>query len=127
MAIGCDQSNKSNSELSNDNQIIIGHIDSLKSDILGETRKIWVHVPKNYEEGKKYPVLYLLDGPGHFHSVTGLIKQLSANGTAVLPEMIVIAIPNTNNDHFRKNSCTIGTQLYSCSSGNDRYCYSKYK
>ncbi|MCB0537639.1 MAG: alpha/beta hydrolase [Lewinellaceae bacterium] len=77
-------------------QIVIGHIDSLKSDILGETRKIWVYVPENYEEGKKYPVLYLLDGNGHFHSVTGLIKQLSTAGTRVLPEMIVIAIPNTN-------------------------------
>jgi hypothetical protein len=96
MAIGCDQSNKSDSKLSNDNQISIGHIDSLKSDILGETRKIWVHLPKNYQEGKKYPVLYVLDGNGHFHSVTGLIKQLSNNGTLVLPEMIVIAIPNTN-------------------------------
>lgn len=94
MAIGCNQSNKSNSELSSDNQITIGHMDSLKSDILGETRKIWVYLPMNYQEGKKYPVLYLLDGDGHFHSVTGLIKQLSR--TLVLPEMIVIAIPNTN-------------------------------
>ncbi|WP_194976388.1 alpha/beta hydrolase-fold protein [Aquiflexum lacus] len=94
MAIGCDLTNKSGSELSNDNQIMIGHIDSLQSDILGETRKIWVHLPMNYQEGKKYPVLYLLDGDGHFHSVTGLIKQLSR--TLVLPEMIVIAIPNTN-------------------------------
>ena len=48
MAIGCVQSNKSDSALSNDNQITIGHIDSLKSDILGETRKIWMHLPKNY-------------------------------------------------------------------------------
>ena len=96
LAIGCNLTNKSDSELSNDNQIIIGHIDSLKSDILGETRKIWVHLPINYQEGKKYPVLYLLDGNGHFHSVTGLIKQLSTNGTVILPEMIVIAIPNTN-------------------------------
>ena len=77
-------------------QIVIGHIETLKSDILGETRNIWVYLPQNYQEGKKYPVLYVLDGPGHFHSATGLIKQLSTNGTYVLPEMIVIAIPNTN-------------------------------
>lgn len=96
MAIGCDLTNKNDSELRNDNQIIIGHIDSLQSDILGEMRKIWVHLPMNYQEGKKYPVVYVLDGNGHFHSVTGLIKQLSTNGTFVLPEMIVIAIPNTN-------------------------------
>ena len=96
LAIGCDLKNKSDSELSKDNPISIGHIDSLKSDILGETRKIWVHLPINYQECQKYPVVYVLDGDGHFHSVTGLIKQLSTNGTFVLPEMIVIAIPNTN-------------------------------
>ncbi len=95
MAIGCDQANKTGSALSNDNQITIGHIDSLQSDILGETRKILVHLPVNYQEGKKYPVLYVLDGDGNFNTVTGLMKQLSTN-SKVLPEMIVIAILNTN-------------------------------
>jgi len=43
-------------------------------------------------------VLYLLDGDGHFHSVTGLLQIMGAgiNGTFVLPEMIVVAIPNTD-------------------------------
>jgi predicted alpha/beta superfamily hydrolase len=50
-------------------------------------------------KGEKYPVLYLLDGPAHFYSVVGMIKQLSTtNGNTVLPEMIVVAIPNTNRD-----------------------------
>lgn len=97
IVLGCDQTNKSDSEVNNDNQITIGQIDSVKSDILGETRNIWVHLPTNYQEGKRYPVLYLLDGSRHFYSVTGLIKQLSTtNGNTVLPEMIVIGIPNTN-------------------------------
>ncbi len=45
-----------------------------------------------------YPVLYLLDGDAHFHSVSGLIQILGTgiNGTTVLPEMIVVAIPNTD-------------------------------
>ncbi|MFC3879571.1 alpha/beta hydrolase-fold protein [Algoriphagus namhaensis] len=94
-AFGCDQANETGPILSNDNQITIGHIDSLQSDILGETRKIWVHLPNKYQEGKKYPVIYLLDGGGNFNTVTGLMKQLSIN-SMVLPEMIVIAILNTN-------------------------------
>ena len=80
--------------------IIIGHIDSIYSNILGETRKIWIHVPENFNsENKdgKYPVLYLLDGSSNFYSVTGIIKKLgSANFSTPLPEMIVVAIPNTN-------------------------------
>lgn len=47
---------------------------------------------------QRYPVLYLLDGDAHFHSVTGLIQILGTgvNGTYVVPEMIVVAIPNTD-------------------------------
>lgn len=83
------------------NQIVIGHIDSVYSNILDESRKLWVHIPEsagNSASNKtKYPVLYLLDGPGHFYSVTGMIKQLSSsNGNALVPEMIIVAIPNTD-------------------------------
>jgi predicted alpha/beta superfamily hydrolase len=43
-------------------------------------------------------VLYLLDGDAHFHSVTGLIQFLGTgiNGNFVIPEMIVVAISNTD-------------------------------
>ena len=38
-----------------------------------------------------------MDGPGHFYSVTGMIKQLSTtNGNTIVPEMIIVAIPNTD-------------------------------
>ncbi len=73
-------------------------MDSLRSDILDETRTIWVHVPDETTGalfGKSsYPVLYLLDGPGHFHAVTGLLKNLGGNG--IVPEMVVVGIPNTD-------------------------------
>ncbi len=83
------------------NQIVIGKIDSLQSNILGEKRKIWVHVPQNQNGGiyatQKYPVIYLLDGDAHFSSVVGMMGQLSAvNGNTICPEMIVVGIPNTN-------------------------------
>ena len=84
-----------------DNKIVIGTIDSINSTILHEQRKIWIHVPESYNEGiyasQRYPVVYLLDGDAHFFSVVGMIHQLSTvNGNTVVPEMIVVGIPNTD-------------------------------
>ncbi len=77
--------------------IVIGKIDSVKSNILGEQRKIWVHVPDGAANSKeRYPVVYVLDGDGHFSSVVGLIQQLSTGGNNNCPKMIVVAIPNTD-------------------------------
>ena len=113
-----------------DNEVVIGQIDTLHSEILGESRKIWVHIPENYknaDKSKKYPVLYLLDGDGHFYSVTGMIRQLSEiNGNTVVPEMIVVAIPNT--DRSRDLTPTkvdidffTGDSIQYNSGGNDRF------
>ncbi len=77
--------------------IVIGKTDSVQSNILGEQRKIWVHVPDGDVNSKaRYPVVYLLDGDGHFSSVVGMIQQLSTGGNNNCPKMIVVAIPNTD-------------------------------
>ena len=81
--------------------IIIGKVDSVYSGILKENRKVWVYVP-NMKSGtqttsQRYPVIYVLDGDGHFESIAGMIQQLSqVNGNTVVPEMIVVGIPNTD-------------------------------
>jgi uncharacterized protein len=83
----------------NDNKIVIGKIDSVNSKILNEQRKIWIYTPDMTSgvQNQRYPVVYLLDGDGHFPSVVGLIQQLSqVNGNNVFPEMIVVGIPNTD-------------------------------
>ena len=85
----------------NDNEITIGRTDSVYSSILNEQRTIWVYTPNmtsgNPDTSQRYPVVYLLDGDAHFPSVVGLIQQLSqVNGNTVLPEMIVVGIPNTD-------------------------------
>ncbi|MBK6935897.1 MAG: alpha/beta hydrolase [Chitinophagaceae bacterium] len=83
-------------------KIIIGKIDSVYSGVLNEQRKVWVYVPHmkagmQQNAGQRYPVVYLLDGDGHFESVAGMIQQLSqVNGNTVVPEMIVVGIPNTD-------------------------------
>jgi uncharacterized protein len=82
--------------------VSIGKVDSVTSTVLKETRRYLVYTPPSYSDSsfapQRYPVLYLLDGDAHFHSVTGLVQILGTgvNGTFVVPEMIVVAIPNTD-------------------------------
>ena len=72
----------------------------MRSDVLQEERSYWVYLPNSYQEGSKqrYPVLYLLDGNLHFHSVSGVVQFMSSgiNGNCQIPEMIVVAILNTD-------------------------------
>lgn len=85
-----------------DSVLKLGKRDSVYSEVLGETRHYWVHLPSSYYDRSiqpmKYPVLYVLDGNIHFHSITGMTEILGSgvNGTHVIPEMIVVAILNTN-------------------------------
>ena len=84
------------------NPVVIGKIDSVWSGTLKESRQYLVYTPPSYNDNtflpQKYPVLYLLDGDAHFHSVTGLLQFLGTgiNGNYLIPEMIVVAIPNTD-------------------------------
>jgi predicted alpha/beta superfamily hydrolase len=84
------------------NTITIGKIDSVWSPVLKEKRNYFIYTPPSYNDAvflpQKYPVLYLLDGDAHFHSVTGLLQFLGTgiNGNFLVPEMIVVAIPNTD-------------------------------
>ena len=80
----------------------IGERRSLHSDVLGEDRAYWVYLPASYDDERyapqAYPVMYLLDGSAHFHSASGVVQFMSTgiNGNIQVPEMIVVAIPNTN-------------------------------
>jgi predicted alpha/beta superfamily hydrolase len=82
--------------------IHIGAVDSVWSATLDEQRPYLVYTPPSYNDTtsapQHYPVLYILDGNAHFHSVSGLVQILGTgvNGTFAVPEMIVVAIPNTN-------------------------------
>ncbi|MBA4250405.1 MAG: esterase [Chlorobiaceae bacterium] len=85
----------------NDENIIIGKKEVITSKVLNENRTLWIYTPNKTSQSpnpdKIYPVLYLLDGDAHFYSTVGIIQQLSqANGNGALPEMIVVAIKNTN-------------------------------
>lgn len=79
--------------------LVVGAVDSIWSPTLKERRPYLVYTPPSYHEPTRvpraYPVLYLLDGDVHFHSVTGIIQMLATGvgGAYVIPEMIIIGIP----------------------------------
>jgi len=84
-----------------DNAINIGKRFTLQSKILNEARPYLVYLPGSYHQKvfapKKYAVLYLLDGDAHFQSASGVVQFMSAgiNANIQIPELIVVAIPNT--------------------------------
>lgn len=83
-------------------EIVIGERFSLASEVLDEKRPYWVYLPASYNDStyapQHYPVLYLLDGDAHFHSASGVVQFMSTgiNGNIQAPELIIVAIPNTN-------------------------------
>lgn len=82
-------------------EMVIGQAFQLSSQILGEERRFFVQLPDSYNNDafytrKRYPVLVLLDGATHFHAASGVVRSLSAPETEQIPELIVVAVPNTN-------------------------------
>lgn len=83
-------------------EVSIGDILHIDSEILGEEREIWVHVPTGFygmnEQVAAYPVVYLMDGEIHFKSTVGILDQMAnaANATDLTPQMIVVGITNSN-------------------------------
>lgn len=102
----------------NDN-IIIGKIDRIYSEILNEERKLLVYVPQdNPYDKNSYPVIYLLDGDAHFYSVVGMVHQLSSiNRNRILPKMIIVGISNTD----RIRDLTPSKGKYENSGGGDDF------
>jgi len=73
----------------------LGEQRELYSAVLEESRDIIVGLPAGYEDSDEtYPVLYLLDGPAHFHHTTGTARFLARNRR--MPGVIVVAIANTD-------------------------------
>lgn len=74
-------------------QIVIGTVDSLYSETLKEQREIWIHLPEDFNEAERYPVIYVLDAKQHFYAVTGMMKRLLP---WQMPNSIVVGITNTD-------------------------------
>lgn len=86
-----------------DTGIQIGLIDTLYSKVLNQERELVIYIPESAKDPKRkrkqYPVVYLLDGDYNFVPFVGMLKQYSEmNDTKILPEMIVVGIPNIDNN-----------------------------
>lgn len=113
--------------------VSIGKIYHINSEILGEEREIWVHVPQEEGEGyapPQYPVVYLLDGQGHFYTTVGLMHQLSTtNGNTLSPQMIIVGIANKNQDQRTRDltptavteSIYVTPEMIKTSGGGERF------
>lgn len=73
--------------------------DSVYSTVLKEQRKLSIYLPSalrlKQDTLRKYPVLYVLDGDSHKLPISGMIEHFTNSGNSILPEMIVVCIPNT--------------------------------
>ena len=80
--------------------------DNIKSEKLGEERRITIGLPPSYEANpeKKYPVLYLLDGDYLFDPFSGAVSYGAYWDD--LPEMIIIGV-HQNKDSERYDDTTI--------------------
>tara|TARA_R110002020_G_scaffold419518_2_gene628709 strand:+ start:546 stop:1787 length:1242 start_codon:yes stop_codon:yes gene_type:complete len=72
----------------------VGAVDSLYSNILKESRDIYVQIPESYDldKGQKYPVAYLLDGEVFLPTLSTVQDFYSGGFT---PEMVLIGISNS--------------------------------
>ncbi|HXE42694.1 MAG TPA: alpha/beta hydrolase-fold protein, partial [Candidatus Baltobacteraceae bacterium] len=85
----------------NDPLVQFGEKYTLHSKLLNEDRQYWVYLPPSYKPTRnhapqKYPVLYLLDGEWNFEWACEVAQFMG--DTLETPELIVVAIPNTDRD-----------------------------
>jgi len=90
------------------NPFTIGFEKSSPSKILGEQRKVWIHIPNinggNDNTGKgHYTVIYLLDGDANFNTIVSITEFMSNAG--LCPPMIVVGILHPD----RMKDLTFGT------------------
>ena len=100
------------SQTNQNNQFLqkIGAIDSLYSNTLKETRKIYVQLPADYkpDENIKYPVVFVLDGEVFLPTVNDVQNYYSGGFT---PEMVIVGISNDKN-RMRDLTTSKVTEMY---------------
>lgn len=72
-----------------------GFQETIPSKLLGQQRKIWIHIPNSNGGNKinnrgKYPVIYLLDGDENFNTVVSITEHMEESG--LCPPLIVVGI-----------------------------------
>lgn len=80
--------------------LIIGHIEQIYSNILGEKRTLNIYLPKGYDkkDSLKYPVIYVLDGSidEDFLHIVGIVQYNNFSWINRVPTSIVVGIANVD-------------------------------
>ncbi len=86
-----------------------GVADSLYSQILSESRKIYIQLPASYnpEKNQKYPVVYIIDGEVFLPTLSDVQNYYSGGFT---PEMVLVGISNDKNRLRDLTTSTIKTK-----------------
>jgi predicted alpha/beta superfamily hydrolase len=87
----------------------VGLVDSLYSQVLGESRKIYIQLPDSYTPGetREYPVVFILDGEVFLPTVSDVLKYYSGG---FMPEMVLVGISNEENRTRDLTTSTIETK-----------------
>jgi hypothetical protein len=76
--------------------ITVGETFVIASTVMREDRRVMIALPESYgRTSSGYPVLFLLDGSSHIVHGGALVQYLVTARNRI-PEMIVVALPNTN-------------------------------
>lgn len=77
-------------------KVQIGQIDSLYSEVLQESREIYIQLPESFnpQSDVKYPVAYIIDGDVMLNALHTVHSYYSGG---FIPEMILIGISNAEN------------------------------
>jgi uncharacterized protein len=81
--------------------------DSIRSEVLGETRQLRIALPPGYDArqhaAERYPVLITLDAqvPGHLLNPTVAMVRALAGETPALPHLIVVGVETPDPRRFR--------------------------
>lgn len=76
-----------------------GFEETISSKILGQERKVWIHIPNSNGGNKikdrgRYPVIYVLDGSENFNTVVSITEHMAESN--LCPPMIVVGILHKN-------------------------------
>lgn len=70
---------------------------TLHSAILGQDREVLIHLPRQYDSTRTYPVVYVLDGSSQDGHIAECFDKLSSAGQ--VPPAIVVGLPNMTQEN----------------------------
>ncbi|HDS08014.1 MAG TPA: alpha/beta hydrolase [Bacteroides sp.] len=71
-----------------------GFITSIRSEHLDQERKLFIHLPVDYDSSQPFPLVILLDGEASFKAFASATELM--NWQKLIPSCIVVGIPNVD-------------------------------